>query len=62
MNKELRLLYIEDNAEESEELREVLSGQKVNEYVISIREMLQMVAKIWEAKYLKELKNLSSSL
>ena len=36
MNKELRLLYIEDNAEESEELREVLSGQKVNEYMISI--------------------------
>ena len=36
MNKELRILYIEDNADEREGLKEVLSGQKVNGYTMII--------------------------
>ena len=36
MNKELRILYIEDNADEREGLKEVLSGQKVNGHTMII--------------------------
>lgn len=36
MNKDLRILYIEDNAEEREGLKEVLSGQKVDGHTIII--------------------------
>lgn len=36
MNKDLRILYIEDNADEREGLKEVLSGQKVNGYTMII--------------------------
>lgn len=36
MNKELRILYIEDNADEREGLKEVLSDQKVNGHTMII--------------------------
>ena len=36
MNKDLRILYIEDNADEREGLKEVLSGQKVNGHTMII--------------------------